>query len=121
MPSSTPAANRALDGELRRAGHIGLLTVLPDAAGEGWEEPSGGGYARVSVTSTGWTAAAARESLLQPRIDFPDATADWGTVRAWGWFVSGELSVWERLTKAENIDAGTNDIHVPANTLRVRG
>lgn len=76
--------------------YIGLFTTAPDDTGAGGTEVSGGSYARVDSTST-WNAAAGSapcSTSNSGNITFPAATADWGTVVAFGGFdasTSGNL------------------------------
>ena len=65
--------------------YLGLHTADPTDAGTG-TEVSGGSYARQSFASTISGNAASNTSA----IDFPTATANWGTV---GW-----VAVWDNLT-----------------------
>lgn len=63
---------------------VGLYTTSPGDAGGG-VEVVGGSYARVMVANdlTTWEAAVSGVKANAIAIDFPQATADWGTVKAW--------------------------------------
>jgi hypothetical protein len=78
--------------------HVALFTVAPTDAGGG-TEVTGGSYARVQVTNnaTNFPAAAAGLKQNGTAINFAQATADWGTVVAFGLFdaaTSGNLLYW---------------------------
>lgn len=62
--------------------HIGLSTTAPAADGTGVTEPSGSGYARVTVANnkTNFSTAAAGSVKNATAITFPQATGAWGTV-----------------------------------------
>lgn len=82
--------------------YIGLFTDAPTDAGGG-TEVSGGSYARVATAGADWNAAAgsAPASCSNANdITFPRATADWGTVVAFGVFDAssgGNLLWWDYL------------------------
>jgi hypothetical protein len=87
--------------------YIALYTVAPTDSGGG-TEVSGGSYARASVTnnSTNWPAASGGSKSNGTDITFPTATADWGTVVAFGIFdqlTSGNLLYWATLTTSKSI------------------
>lgn len=65
--------------------YLALYTSAPDETGGG-TEVTGGSYARVAITNnvTNWPAAAAGEKANGTAATFIQATADWGTVVAWG-------------------------------------
>ena len=85
--------NRILD-LLRGAGtyYIGLFTASPSENGSG-TEISSGGYARQKVT---FGAASGGSMTNSEAIEFPTATADWGTATAWALFdaKTGGNMVW---------------------------
>jgi hypothetical protein len=77
---------------------IGLFTVAPTDAGGG-TEVTGGAYARVQVANnaTQWPAASGGSKSNANAINFAQASADWGTVVAFGIFdalTSGNLLAW---------------------------
>lgn len=103
--------------------YIGLFTVAPtDTAGTG-TEVSGGSYARVAVTSSlaNWAGTQAALSTSassgtggttsnNAAITFPTATADWGTVVAFGLFdasTSGNLLIYANLTASRSVTNGS--------------
>lgn len=101
--------------------HIGLFTVAPSDSGGG-TEVTGGSYARKSVTNntTNFPNAAGGSKSLAVQQDFPQATADWGTVVAFGLFdaaSSGNLLYWGWLGS----DAGKVFTATVADTLTAPG
>lgn len=92
--------------------YIGLFTTAPtsDSAVTGAVEVSGGSYARQTTSGATWNAASnssGSEPSVTPAnitnaaaITFPVATADWGTVVAFGLFdavTTGNLLCWDYL------------------------
>lgn len=65
--------------------YVALYKVAPTDTGGG-TEVTGGAYARVAVTNntTNFPNAASGSKSNGTAITFPTATADWGTVVAWG-------------------------------------
>jgi hypothetical protein len=106
--------NKLLDHVLGNAAYtapatvyIALYTTAPTDAGGG-TEVSGGSYARKDVTnnSTNWPAASGGAKSNGTEITFATATADWGTVVAFGIFdqlTSGNLLYWATLTTSKSI------------------
>ena len=94
--------------------HIGLFTTIPADDGTGGVEVSGGSYARQAFARNGtnWgTSAAGAPSTIQSLVDitFPEATALWGTVVAWGYFTAlsaGTLLFFGALDTNKLIDTG---------------
>ena len=87
--------------------YVALYTVAPADSGGG-TEVSGGGYARVAVAnnSTNWPAASGGSKSNGVDITFPTATADWGTVVAFGIFdasTGGNLLYWATLTTSKSV------------------
>lgn len=78
--------------------YVGLYTVAPtDAAGG--TEVAGGGYAR-QASKGKWAVPAAGSVSNNAAVGFPTATADWGTVVAFGLFTAatgGTLLMWGTL------------------------
>ena len=72
--------------------YVGLSTTLPSEAGANISEPSGNGYARVTVTNnaTNWPAASAGSKANGADITFPQASGSWGTPGYW--FISDAAS-----------------------------
>ncbi len=87
-----------------------LYTVAPDEDGGG-TEVTGGSYARVSITNnlTNFPAAAGGVKANATAIQFPDPTAIWGTVLAWGFHdhaTNDSLVFWGALVASEFVDNG---------------
>lgn len=61
---------------------VALFTVMPDEAGAGGTEVTGGSYTRVAITNntTNFPNSVASLISLAVEFDFPQSTADWGTV-----------------------------------------
>lgn len=73
--------------------YIALSTTKPLPDGTGFTEPSGGNYARVSITNnlSNIDPATVNDDdiaikALPGPIQFPVATDDWGTITHWGVF-----------------------------------
>lgn len=96
--------NELLDHVLRNSSYtppttvyIGLYTTAPTDAGGG-TEVSGGSYARQSVA---FNAASGGATANTSDINFPVATANWGTIVAVGLFdasTAGNLLYWNTIT-----------------------
>ena len=86
---------------------IALFTVAPADDGTGGTEVSGGAYARVSTAAADWNAAAAGLIDNLNAIVFPQATANWGTVVAFGLYdalTAGNYLGGNNLTTSKAID-----------------
>ena len=89
---------------------VGLYTGAPTDCGGG-TEVSGGAYVRTSVLNdtANWPSAADGALSNGTAISFSTATADWGTVVAFGVFDScaaGNLLSWADLTVNKTINSG---------------
>lgn len=89
MPLTTTLENALLDSYLGAVAYnapatlyFGLSTTTPAKDGTGVTEPSGGGYARVSVTNntSNFPAASGGSKANGSTITWPQATASWGDV-----------------------------------------
>lgn len=90
--------------------YVALYTVAPSDSGGG-TEVSGGSYARVSVTAntTNFPAASGGAVANGTVVTFPTATANWGTVVAFGILDAssgGNLLVWADLAANKAVDDG---------------
>ena len=90
--------------------YIALYTAAPTDSGGG-TEASGGSYARKSVTNnaTNWPAASGGAKSNGTEITFTTATANWGTVVAFGIFdalTAGNLLYWADLTTNKAVNDG---------------
>ena len=88
--------------------YIALYTVAPSDTGGGTEVAGGGGYVRESCTFSvsGTTPTTASNSAS---IEYPEATAGWGTVVAAGVMTAasaGTLLAYANLTTSKAIDTG---------------
>jgi len=99
--------------------YLALFTSAPTDAGGG-TELSGNAYARQAITmaTSGTSPTLCTNSSA---VEFPTATASWGTIVAVGVFdasSSGNLLAWADL--ASNRSVGSGDIfRVPANDLDI--
>ena len=119
--------NKILDHILRATAftapasvHVGLLTAAPSDTGGG-VEVSGGGYARVAVTSgtAAWNntqgnttgASTGADGTIENAavVTFPTPTAGWGTVTHFAVYdaaTAGNLLFYAALTTAKTINTG---------------
>lgn len=87
--------------------YVGLYTVAPGEGGGG-TEVSGGSYARTAATFT-VSGTAPTTASNSAAVEFPEASASWGTVVAAGIFdasTSGNLIAFATLTTSKSIDTG---------------
>lgn len=108
------AENRLLDHIVGKTSftmptvYVGLYTVAPTDAGGG-TEVTGGSYARKSTAGADWAAAASGASSNANALTYPAATANWGTIVAFGLFDAasgGNLLVWNNLTTQKTVSSG---------------
>lgn len=94
--------------------YAGLFTAAPSDSGGG-TEVTGGSYARVSITNdaTSFPAAATDGGVTTKTngidIQFPQATAAWGTVTHWGLFDAssgGNLLLHGALSASRSVQSG---------------
>ena len=98
---------------------VALYTVAPGEGGGG-TEVSGGSYARQSVTFT-VSGTAPTQAANSTAVEFPTATANWGTVVAAAIFdasTSGNMLAYADLTTSKTIDSG-DVLRFNASTLVV--
>lgn len=96
--------------------YLALYTSAPTASGGG-TELSGNGYARQTVAFT----TTAQQSSNTAGVEFPTATADWGTIVAVGVFdssSSGNLLAFGNLTASKNIVSG-DVLRIPAGDFDI--
>ena len=124
MPT-TDAMSNYLEGKLRgyvfrgeaftqpATLYIALSTADPTEDASGLTEPSGGAYARASVTSntTNWTAVSSTDGLTDNGVDisFIQATGNWGTishVAVMDALTSGNMLFYGALTAAKTVNTG---------------
>ena len=81
--------------------YVALFTAVGSDAGSGFTEVSGGAYARVATAAGDWNSAtgSAPSSISNLNaLTFPTATADWGTIIAFGLYdasTAGNLLAWD--------------------------
>lgn len=97
--------------------YVALYTVAPTDAGGG-TPVSGGSYARAAVTNnaTNWPAASGGSKANGTAISFPAATANWGTVVAFGIFDAasgGNLLYWGTLSASKAVNNGETASFAP--------
>jgi hypothetical protein len=90
--------------------YFALYTAAPTEAGGG-TECSGGSYARVSVTnnSTNFPSSVSGVKANGTAITFPTASANWGTVTAFGVFdasTGGNLLYFGTLSASRTVTSG---------------
>jgi len=123
MPFSNFLANEILDDVFSGNAYtppgtfyLALYTVAPTASGGG-TELSGNGYARQTVAFT----TTAQQSTNSAAVEFPTATASWGTVVACGIFdasTSGNLLAYANLTSSKAVSSG-DVLRFPAADLDI--
>jgi hypothetical protein len=81
--------------------YLALFTAVGTDAGTGFTEPAVGSYARVATAAADWNAAsgsAPSQISNANTLTFPTATADWGSIVAFGLYdasSTGNLLVWD--------------------------
>lgn len=115
------AENKLLDHVLGRTSYtkpttyVALYTSAPTDAGGG-TEVSGGSYARQTLTVN---ASASGTTKPSANIDFPIATASWGTITAVGILDAssgGNLLAYSSLVTSKTIAAG-DQLVIPKDDL----
>ena len=98
--------------------YVGLSTADPTDDASGLAEPSGGSYARVSVT--GWSRSG-NEVDNDAAITFTQATGSWGTLTHFGLFdaasggnmlCSGELTSPVAIASGETFEFAAGDCNI---------
>jgi len=81
--------------------YLALFTGVGNDAGTGFTEVTGGAYARVSTAATDWNSASGSAPSTISNLNtltFPTATANWGSVIAFGLYdasTAGNLLAWD--------------------------
>jgi hypothetical protein len=108
--------------------YVALLTTAPtDRAGTSAVEVSGGAYARQAIASSGWssisTSGTGTTTIYQISnssvINFPTATASWGTVvgiALYDALTLGNLLAYGDLTSSVAVGSGST-FQIPASDL----
>ena len=103
--------------------YVGALTTAPDPDGDGTDivEVSGGSYARQPIT---FDPAVDNEIVSAADINFPVATAPWGTIKALGIFSAVSGGTCRRVCRdGDFVDVAidTNDrLELPAGQVSLR-
>lgn len=98
--------------------YVALFTVMPADDGTGGTEVTGGSYARVAAT---FTAAASRSVENTAQVQFPKATASWGSVVGFGIYdasTGGNLLGKDVFASAKTVDTDEQP-EFPAGDLTV--
>lgn len=85
MPVRDPALNVAADAIVERTLTVHLHTGSPGSNGRA-NRVSGGGYQGIDIPREGWTEAASGDVTNLADLEWPQASSDWGTVRAFSLF-----------------------------------
>ena len=96
--------------------YLALYTATPNAGGGG-TELSGNGYARQTVAFT----TTAQTSSNTAAVEYPTATASWGTITSVGVFdalTSGNLLAFGNLTASKTIASG-DVLRIPTGDLDI--
>lgn len=96
--------------------YVALYTAAPGEAGGG-TELSGSGYARQTAAFT----TSGNTTSNSAAIEFPTATAAWGTITHVGVFdasTAGNLLVYTALTASKTIDSG-DVLRIPTGDLDI--
>ena len=123
MPFSNYLANEILDDVFSGNAYtvpgtfyLALYTATPSASGGG-TEVSGGGYARQTVAFT----TTAQTSSNTAAVEYPTATANYGTVTSVGVFDAssgGNLLAFGNLSASKTISTG-DVLRIPAGDLDI--
>ena len=115
--------------------YVGLFTAAPNDTGGG-TEVSGGGYARLAITSSmaNWAGTQAANSTSASSgtsgttsnnnpLTWTDPTADWGTITHFGIFdaaTTGNLLVYGAMTTARLVANGDSSPNIPVSQLQIQ-
>ena len=102
--------------------YVALFTTAPNDDNSG-TEVSGGSYARVEVAQQNnkWNASDGQYTN-NVDIEYPDPTANWGTVTHFGIFDAssgGNLLIWGILDRPKVINSGDANAKFSAGTLNI--
>lgn len=104
---------------------IALSTTLPTNTGANVTEPSGNGYARVTVTNndTNWPAAVSRSKTNGTAIVFPQPTGSWGTISHFAVYAGGTSTFrgWGALTTPRVVDGSSDPPNFAAGAMILSG
>jgi len=112
----TTEANAILDSQLGGTVYLALYTVAPTASSAG-TEVSGGSYARQSFT---FNTAASGVKTSSATINFPTATAAWGTIVAWAVMSASSGGTQKTFKTITSVTVNNGDqITIPAGNISV--
>lgn len=99
---------------------LALSTTTPNDDATNITEPSGGSYARFSITNDGtsWNAAASGSIDNKIAFEFPQATADWGIITWWVLYDGATPIIYGNLIPARTINNG-DTLRVPVSGLTI--
>lgn len=107
--------------------HLALSTTTPSNDGAGFTEPSGGSYARVSITNnaTNFPAATTDSSGITKKMNgtkftFSNPTGNWGTITYFGFFIAssgGTVQYFQPLDASINPKTGNTPVEFDVNQL----
>lgn len=99
--------------------YVALSTDIPAEDGSGFTEVTGGGYVR-GVFGDSAVPDDGSVTNLSP-INYPEATEDWGIIRAFGLYdmaTGGNLLAWDVLEPEQSIVSG-NQVRFKAGALKL--
>lgn len=105
---------------------LGISTTTPAGDGTGFTEPSGGAYARVSITNnaTNFPAAVTVSGITTKqngiKFTFPNPTASWGLITYCGFFTAstgGVPEYWFQLDVAITVNSGNTPVEFDIGQL----
>lgn len=113
------ASNRISEAAAERRLH--LYTVKPARDGTGGTEVTGGSYAATRCDNAYTSGASNGAKSNDSAIVFPEATASWGTIVAYGIAdASGNLLCVDDLAASVAVDSG-DTFYFPAGDLTITG
>ncbi len=131
MPMTSYARKALGDESIGKAGYampaavyLGLFTASPGDAGSLTNEVTGGSYTRQELTSKmGAFNLATGIAINTAAIDFPNPTADWGTITYAGVIDAsgaGNMLYYEALPSARTVLTGGRHVQFAIGTLQIR-
>jgi len=98
---------------------LALSSTQPSDDGTNITEPSGGGYARLSISNSGasFNAASGGSKTNAATFEFSAATASWGAALTHWLFYDGSTPIiWGTLSPSKTIDTG-DILRIPAGQM----
>lgn len=110
----TTEANAILDAQLTGTLYLALFTTAPTASTAG-TEVSGGAYARQSIS---FGSASGGVKTSSGVVNFPTATAGWGTVVAWAVMSASSGGTQKAFRAIPSVTVNNGDqVTVPAGNI----